>query len=435
MMRLVGIGDSHFGPGPRNVERYASLDQIIAWGTARPIGAWLHAGDLNHAKMTIEDRNELVPRFQRMADHAPVCMVVGNHDVDGDCRVFSKLQAKFPIVVIETPGVHRIELATGGHASVFGVPYVHRGGLVAAGVDHAQLAQVARQILDPIFLTGANQLETAAAAGDLPVFLAHLAVGGALMSTGQPSIGREIEIDPALLARLGPVPKVLGHIHRHQQIYDAWYLGSIAKNDFGENEDKVFGVLDFESPTVWSIHFERLTVPEQLLIEGRLTRDGFQFDHDDWMCRSCVGTGDGVVEVADDGVAPCRPCNGSGRRSWDGAYVKVSYRYNHSERDVLDVALVRSQFAGCRDLKLDPIAEMEHSVRSPEIAAAVTLLAKGEAYCAHRGVAFTDGLGAKIDALQQQSSEEILAALRTRIDGMGKPPSPTTPADAERQVA
>ena len=405
MTRVLAIGDSHFGPNERNADRYASLDQIIVWGTSRPLGAWLHAGDLNHAKMTIEDRNELVPRFQRMAKHAPVCMFVGNHDVDGDLRVFSKLKAKYPIVVIERPEVHRLELATGGHAAIFGVPYIHRGGLVGAGVNHDDLGQVARQLVEPVFMAAAHEMEAAADRGDLPVFLAHLAIGGALMSTGQPSVGREIEVDPGLLGRLGDIPKLLGHIHRHQAIHGAWYLGSIARMDHGENEEKVFGVLTFSSPREWTIEFEPLAVPAQHLIEGRLTRDGFTIDRIDGAdACACKGTG---VDNAMGSVTQCE-CGSGG---WIGADVKVRYHYQRSERSAIDLAHIYATVAGCRSLKLDPIAAIEREVRAPEVAQAVTVEAKAEAYCTRRQIEWTQTIAAKLTALQQQSPEAILAAV------------------------
>lgn len=433
MTRIVCIGDTHFGPGDRNQDKYAALDQIIVWALAQPnLGAWLHAGDLNHGKMTIEDRNALAPRFQKMADAAPVFVVRGNHDHDGDLLIFSKLKAKYPITVLETPGVHRIALATGGHAAIFGVPYVHRGGLVTAGVQHEDLGQAARALLDPLFITAAEMLTFAQQGGDLPIFLAHLAIGGAVMSTGQPSIGREIEIDPALLFRLGVIPKLLGHIHKHQEIHGAWYLGSTTKTDFGENEDKVFGVLDFETPFDWWLSFQKLDVPEQLLIEGRLTREGFRFEHDECMCKACGGAGQVVVgehyvtaDMASDAGEPamegmsagtewgqCDVCNGTGRRSWTGADIRCRYHYRKSETSALDTAHIMAEFAGCRSLKLDPIAELEHTVRVPEVAAAVTLNAKAEAYCAHRQIAWTSSIAAKLDALQQQPAEVVLAAVR-----------------------
>ncbi len=267
----------------------------------------------------------------------------------------------------------------------------------------------------------ASELEAATLDGAIPIFIGHVNVGGSISSTGQPQVGRELELDPALIARLDTVYNGLNHIHRHQEIAGAIYAGSICRQDFGENEPKGFIVVD-ATDVAASWQFIALEVPEQLLIEGRLTRDGFQFEHDDWMCGSCLGSGDDQ-EPGEGG--PCPACLGRGRREWGGADIRVRYHYKKSETSALDSAHILAEFAGCRSLKLDPIAELEHSVRAPEVAAAVTLNAKVEAYCQRREIPWTHGLAAKLDALQQQPSETILASV-TKVN---------EPAPAERAVA
>ncbi len=406
---FVHIGDTHIGPGPRLADKLGVLDQIIVWvdrlADEGRLAAILWPGDLFHARSTIEDRNLLAPRLQRLAQRAPVVLLDGNHDAPGDLEILSRLHAFYPIHVVSEPKILHVSCATGAIARIACLPYPHRAGLVGGGVAHEDLGQVARQLLEPAFMLFASELDAAQVDGAIPLFIGHVNVGGSVSSTGQPQIGREIELDPALLARVGPVYKGLNHIHRHQEIAGAVYAGSICRMDYGENEDKGFVLAEFDDERYdWSWKFVPLDVPAQYLVEGDLTRKGFTLTS----------------------APPCQICDGFEcitcaerlrfRSDWDGADVRCRYRYKKSETGTLDVAHIMAEFAGCRSLKLDPNAELEHSVRAPEIAAAVTLDAKVEAYFTRREIPFTPGVAAKLAALQQQPAETLLAQASRPID-------------------
>lgn len=245
MSALVHIGDFHAAPGPRNADRYRVLDTIIAFGMGRQdLGAWLWPGDLNHGRMTIEDRNALAERLQRMASAAPVLIVYGNHDLPGDLDVFARLKGPHPIYVVDRPGTLRIKLNTGEFATAFCLPYPTKAGLAALGVAKGDIGQVAGQILEDIFKQAAGELEAAAAGGDLTFMIGHVNVAGAATSVGQPNIGSEIEIGPAHLDRLGPIYKGLNHIHKAQTIAGAHYPGSVCRLSWGEIEPKGFIVVE-----------------------------------------------------------------------------------------------------------------------------------------------------------------------------------------------
>jgi exonuclease SbcD len=405
--RVIGIGDAHFGPNERNADRYAALDQIIDYGLSLPdLGAWLFAGDLNHSKMSIEDRNGLASRIQRMASASPVVLLEGNHDAPGDLEIFGRLGAEFPISVATCPYVWHVKAATGLDLAVFTLPYAHRAGLVGSGVAHDDLIAAAREAFEPIFLQGAADLERFRSFGYFPLMLAHLAIGGALTSPGQPAIGREIELDPALLARVGDVPKLFGHIHRHQPVHGAWYLGSICRLDFGEQEAKVFGVLTIDDDDrTWSLDFPTLDVPRQIHVDGRLRRDGF------------------AIEAIDG-----EPYSGPLASGFTGADVKVTYRFTKAEASVLDVGAIHAAIDGARSVKLDPIAVLEHEVRAPDIAAAATLEQKVEKYCGRHGLAYSKGLQRKLTALQAYDGAVVLTNLQEQLGKTSA--AETMPAEA-----
>src|SRR6185369_2197760 len=104
MTSLVHLGDFHAAPGPRNEARYRALDQLIASALALPsLGAWLWPGDLSHQRQSIADELALIERLKRMANAAPVVIVYGNHDQDGDLDKFASIGAPNPIYVVSRP--------------------------------------------------------------------------------------------------------------------------------------------------------------------------------------------------------------------------------------------------------------------------------------------------------------------------------------------
>ena len=100
-------------------------------------------------------------------------------------------------------------------------------------------------------------------------------------STGQPQIGTEIELDPGLLARLGPIYKGLNHIHKHQAITGAVYAGSICRLDFAEMEPKGFIEIEYQRDgKTWEHRwrFVPLDVPKMIHVDGDLSRERFLID-------------------------------------------------------------------------------------------------------------------------------------------------------------
>jgi DNA repair exonuclease SbcCD nuclease subunit len=444
---IAHIGDIHICQGVRLADKLAAVRQIIVWGkdiAARgELALILIPGDLFDKESVVADRNLLQPLIKELANLAPVILCDGNHDKPGDLLFLTETRAAFDIVLVSEPRVVSVTCATGIEAAVFCLPYPHKGGLVSSGVEHGDLAQTARQLLEPAFAIAAEELRRARERGAIPLFVGHVNVGGSISSTGQPQIGRELELDPGLLARLdAAVYKGLNHIHKHQVVAgDTVYAGSICRQDFGENEDKGFIVVTVEHDVAYEDtqarwEFIPLDVPAQHLVEGRLTREGFEIEtiNSVSVCSECGGRGQtiGTDVIRTVPVPVLVECPCAIPAMWKGADVKARVRYSKSETSALDWAHVHSGFAGCRSFKLDQIAELEHTVRVPEVAAAVTLEAKGEAYCAHRQIPWTSGIAGKLTALQQQTPEAILAELQAMANEAGRP---KVAPQADRRVA
>jgi len=399
---LVHIGDFHAGPGPRNAARFRALDQILDEALQLPnLGAFLWPGDLSHQRQAIADENALIERLRRMSAAAPVVLVYGNHDAEGDLDKFAHVAAGNPIYVVDRPTVLRIRLATMAFASIACLPYPHRHGLVLAGMANPDLVDAAAEALDGIFLQFAAELEAARGRGDLTLFIGHANVGGAVTSSGQPNIGREIELSPRHLDRLGPICTRLNHIHKGQEICGAYYPGSICRLDWGEIEEKRWLEVDYHAPghgdeasVCFVVDEHPIDVAPMYHVEGQLTRDSFT-----WQVTAGPG---GELQDAPP--------------SWKGCEVRVRYTFAQSEAAVINKALVSEPFAEAALLTLDPIAIPDRALRAPEVAAAKTLPEKITAWCAIAGAVASAGALMKLGALEQRAPEQLLALVKHDVD-------------------
>jgi hypothetical protein len=412
MTRFIHIGDFHAQANAKNEQRYAALDSVIAAGLKLDdLGAWLWPGDLDHARMGIDDKNALALRVQTMANHAPVVICYGNHDLPGDLDFLSRLAANYTIYVIATPQVLRIGLAVPrsepplhGAASIFVLPYPTKAGLAAQGLSPDEVFASARQQLDYLFIDAAAKLEDARKNGDLTLMVGHVNVSGSITSVGQPNIGREIEIDPVQLARFGDIYIGLNHIHKGQSVGRAHYPGSICRLDWGEIEPKAYLEIACGKDYTPSGHIDvirrPIDVPPMYHVEGDLSRNDFV-----WKCTAGPG-GDQVLEPAcacltADGapVVGCTDCCGSGV-SWKGCEVRVRYKFKQSERSILRDAIVKACFVGALNVEYEPVCIPDRALRSPEVAAARTITEKFVAWATVNGLRVTDGMIAKLAALE-----------------------------------
>lgn len=389
--RLVAIGDAHLQHGHRrNPERLQALDQIIREGSALDdLGAWLWPGDIFHQRSLPEDRNEVAPRIQAMADRAPVVLLYGNHDHPGDLHILGRLRGAFPIIVIDRPQVVDLTLATGAPAAIFGFPYPHKGPLVGAGTEVQQVGNTAEQLLDIIFLDAARRLDVARDLGALTVAIGHATIVGSTSSVGQPmGLERDIAVNANQLARLGDIPKIFGHIHKPQELHGTHYLGSIGRNDWGEVEDKRYLEIAFydEDTAVLS---RPLSSTPLWHVEGNLTREGFNWK----------------VTRGPDGEELAAPAD------WTCAEVRVRYRFNGDEQAALDVNGVKAPFVAAARVELEPIAIRNRAMRSEEVARATSLPEKLAAFVRHTGAAWTPSLDAKLELLGMADGTAFLNAV------------------------
>jgi DNA repair exonuclease SbcCD nuclease subunit len=251
------------------------------------------------------------------------------------------------------------------------LPYPNKGQLVAAGVPPSDIGREAAAALDVICMDLAAQLQQFTGA---KLLIGHATIAGATASTGQPlGLEHDIAMTATMLARFGPnVPLIFGHIHKPHTIYGTYYAGSISANDWGETEEKRYIVLDYDGAQC-QIVSRQIDTPRLYHVEGLLTRDGF-----DWRCTKGPGG------PADEPPQTTRVRDKLTEQvtDWSGCDVRVRFRYNQAERELLGPARerIRSIFSSARRLELEPVATAERTVRAPEVVQATTLDGKLRAW-------------------------------------------------------
>lgn len=438
IIRIPAIGDLHLIAGHRNVDRLAALDRLIDRESALFPAAWVCAGDLSHTGTTIEIRNQLIERFERCAEVAPVIIVPGNHDPSGDLDFLGHLGTRWPIYVVTKPRVIEVEITIHpGKLALACLPYPSKALLVAAGTPHDQLNAASTAAFDAIFMEFGATLAKARARGLLTGAIGHVNIAGSVSSVGQPQIGAELEINPAHLSFLGGCFQVFNHIHKHQRVASAIYPGSICRLDWGETEPKGYVVVTCERAGQDWTHAETfvdLEVPPMYHVEGTLTRDDFTWrvtkgpngpvdDAHGSPCEACAGTGKTSAASAslfdEAAVDKCAACNGIGTLAFAGADVRVRASYKQSERDVLIGARdrVAALFPGVRRFEFEPIAIADRALRAPEIVQATTIEEKLAAWAKLSGVTWSDRIEfATSELLATDDGDAVVARFAAYVE-------------------
>ena len=456
MIAVACIGDTHLQQSnTRNDDRLAALDVAIAAALQVPdLKVLVHMGDVFHSESSPWDRLAVALRLQRAADHVPVLVVEGNHGRAGDTTLLERLGSAHGIRVITQPGLHEI------NGILFAVlPYPSKAAMVAAGATREAQVQIAHDSFDIIAMqdTGARwQAWTGP-----KMVVGHLTIAGAVTSVGQPLVAAELEMDPLTLARYGEVPKVFGHIHKHQVVGSGVYVGSSCRMDWGETERKGWLLVEFKQtnllfqgaappPAPW-LHqwsFVELPVPPMYHVQGNLSRDVFEWQvrkgpdgPQDTLppgrlpCMACRArthsSGDlfDVVDVTDatlalDTALVCKECNGQGELvDWTGCDVRVRAKYHASERIVHDdmKAKLKARFPNARICDVELVAVQDRQVRAPEVVAETTLEGKLQAMARLDGTAWAGEVETCAALLlSTEDGESVVAQVRAELEPLAQ---------------
>ncbi len=402
-MTFAHIGDVH--------DRFDVLGQVVdeVMTTTPDLAAWLLPGDVFDKGSTIAKRNTLKEVIRRMANHAPVYGVYGNHDAPGDLAIFEDIGAEYPIVFADSPGVAVVPLPERlvrssepePKAAILFFPYPTQAGLLRRGVNLPDIPNAARQALEAMFVGYGHRMAEYQAKGFSTLMIGHCDAVGAVRAIGQPTVGQDsIALDDGLLNYLPKnCPVLLNHIHRAQDVGRASYAGSICRLTWGEVEAKSYTLWHRqENGYRWKRH--PVNVPPMYHVECMLTRSGVV----SWEATQ-----------GPDGPPEDMP------GSWAGCAVRLRAKYRQSEGVVLAEAEkeARALFAEAEDFEFEPVCVPDRAVRAPEVAAARTLAEKIQAWATVTGTVLPETALMKLALLETTDPDALVTQVEEALDSAG----------------
>jgi DNA repair exonuclease SbcCD nuclease subunit len=222
---------------------FADTTNCIEWfvedGIQEGTNLFVLNGDLTTYKQTIRERKFWVDAIIRMAEHAPVLLIGGNHgkELENDLYPLAKVRGKHSVFLCTDPDFIELD-----HVSIAVFPYPPKEEFVGAGEDgsFARAFQAKLKEFNQLFDQRHDSYR---------LFFGHFGVTGAKVSSGQPLVGRcaEYPLEPLLHLRAQYVG--LSHIHLRQQLGPrVWYAGSLSRCDYSETEDKGYNLVTLNGP-------------------------------------------------------------------------------------------------------------------------------------------------------------------------------------------
>ena len=97
--RAAITGDFHLEEDHYFGDTAQCLEWFVEDAIRSNVDLFVVNGDLTTYKATIKERNLWIDMLIRMADHAPVIVVAGNHgaELDDDLYVYSRAKSRCPI--------------------------------------------------------------------------------------------------------------------------------------------------------------------------------------------------------------------------------------------------------------------------------------------------------------------------------------------------
>lgn len=258
-MIILHLGDIHF----RNdllteIEKCVDFAAKRAESSVRP-DAIVIAGDIFDERQTYDSPAFLAADrdIRRLSRTAPVLIVKGTPSHDGQTLKFFENER---VYVSEAP--EQVLLTARGFSKYSGTVPGDAKALFSClpSVSKACIAAFHKWSLSETtfntvelmrdVLRGWGEVNTWVRINIPTMLVGHLSMTGAILSTGQQMVGREVELGVGDLRMAAADLVCLGHIHKAQNWREVFYSGSITRLNFGEVEDKGFWIHSFEAGKV-----------------------------------------------------------------------------------------------------------------------------------------------------------------------------------------
>jgi exonuclease SbcD len=394
-MKLLHVGDVHLRDGAHLDDVTACLHAVIEIVESHHVDAILIPGDIYETKSGPTERatfREWLERLRTSFD-GPVIICKGNHDAPQDLAVWDiaynvhVFERPDVVTLVRAPGTDFAELVREDYGDgyelpagwtavdVVVVPWPEKAHLASRGFACEGADQAGGAALDEMIrMMAATRPDT-----DRPlVIMGHLSVTGAMLSSAQPLIGREIQIGAGQLAETGACYVALNHIHKHQELAPGLvYAGSLSCHDFGE-QDEPKGVVLVETDD-GEASWEFISVPAR-----------------QWHTVEANVEPQGILELL--GADTLHDTDVPG---WcEGANIRYRYRCSAEDQHLFDHAEIQRRFSAAHSLKIVPVVERTERVRAAEVAEAPTVREKLLAWGAATDTSIPDSALDKLEALQ-----------------------------------
>lgn len=246
-MQNYGRLDSATGIHSRIADFLATLDKLVDYAIGNQVDAVLICGDVfKNREPDVTQQREFAKRVKRLSDAGiKVYIIVGNHDLHNAAGKATSVEI---YDVVDLPGVYVRRRPTvdvldtrRGAFQVVALPYASPTNLAVEGATMEEISIGMREKLGNLLNILMQKLDPS-----LPVVvMAHFSLIGAMAGSERAiMLGREVMLPVGFFARSEIDYVAMGHIHKHQVLYDKppiVYCGSLDRVDFNEEkEDKGF---------------------------------------------------------------------------------------------------------------------------------------------------------------------------------------------------
>ena len=264
-MENYGRLDLDSGTSTRVRDFLDRMDEVIDYGINNKADIAIFAGDAFKTRdPNPTQQREFATRLKRLADHMPLLVLVGNHDVPGmaskasSVDIFKALDV--PNVIVGNEPTGEVVDTRSGPVFLAWMPYPMRNRLLTKDQYQGKSLHDLDLALQTAVVTIIKDLAGKAIEYDMPrVLSSHLSVSEAkLGSERSVMLGKDVSIGKSVLNDQVWDYVALGHIHKHQDVNSGSYpgivySGSLERIDFGEEKDsKGFCWIELErEKTVW----------------------------------------------------------------------------------------------------------------------------------------------------------------------------------------
>lgn len=390
-MKILHCADIHCKDSVID-EATKCLDFMVETAAKEEVDLIIVAGDVfdsGDVKLDSKAAKLVVRTFNRLADIAPVAVIIGTPSHDGTAaEVLSFVRGSYPIHVATKPeqiffltdfGFPDIEDAVKGECdaviSLIPAPtkqYFQGNGDIKQG--DAEIAAA----MSAIF---AGMGATASGVDAPHILVGHYNTAGSLISEAQILTGVDIEISPEMMGLSNATTCLLGHIHFPQQIkQNIFYSGSLFPLTWGENYSHglyihEIGGADAVSRFIQTPHRKMIRTSQDLTSEHEQSRQIY------------------------DNVA--------------GAHLRMDFTVWQDEAGTIDKEALKQFYmeAGALDVDIRINRIPRENIRADEVLKAEKLSDKIIAMAALRGETVPESILVKCDALELMSTDNLIGTV------------------------